>query len=221
LNLKQKAQKISDILEKTFGTPVRKKVNPLDCLIKTILSQNTNDMNSDRAFDNLKRRFPTWEGVLKADVGEIEEAIRTGGLSKQKSANIKNLLAWLKSECGELSINFISDMDTNEAVKLLCKNRGIGIKTAYVTLAFALGREVFPVDTHILRISKRLGFIQEKTTLDKAHELMAPLIPEGKAFSFHLNLITFGRKICHARKPKCNECPITEHCLYVKQLRRL
>jgi len=218
LDSKQKAQKVSEILEMTFGVPVHRKVEPLDCLIKTILSQNTNDVNRDRAFDNLKTRFPTWADALKANVGEIEEAIRTGGLSNQKSANIKNLLGWLKSERGELNIDFISDMDNDEAVKLLCRNRGIGIKTAYVTLAFAFGREVFPVDTHILRISKRLGFIPEKTTLDKAHELMAPLIPQGKAFSFHLNLITFGREICHARKPKCNECPMTEYCLYVRQL---
>jgi len=217
LDLKQKAQKVSEILEETFGIPERRQVNPLDCLIKTILSQNTNDVNRDRAFENLKARFPTWEDALKADAGEIEKAIRVGGLSNQKSANIKNLLASLKSERGELSVDFIKDMDNDEAVKLLCKHRGIGIKTTYVTLAFAFGREVFPVDTHILRISKRLGFIPAKTTLDKAHELMASLIPEGKAFSFHLNLITFGREICQARKPKCDVCPIVEYCLYVRE----
>ena len=218
MNLKQKAQQVSAILEDTFGIPTHREVNPLDCLIETILSQNTNDVNRDRAFDNLKARFPTWKDAVKADVEEIEAAIRVGGLSKQKSGNIKNLLVWLQSERGELSIDFIEDMDNDDAVKILCQHRGIGVKTAYVTLAFAFGREVFPVDTHILRISKRLGFIPEKTTLDKAHELMAPLIPEGKAFSFHLNLITFGRQICQARKPKCHECPIVEYCLYVKRL---
>ena len=217
---KRKAREVSDILEKMFGVPKREEVNPLDCLIRTILSQNTNDVNRDKAYDNLRERFPTWEDVLTADVLEVEEEIRVGGLSNQKSKRIKNFLNQLKSEKGTLSLDFINELSTNEAAEFLCKHKGIGIKTAYVTLAFAFGRDVFPVDTHILRISKRLGFIPNNCTAEKAHELMAPLVPQDKTFPFHINLISFGRKICHAQNPKCNKCPITDYCLYFKQLRK-
>ncbi len=219
MELKQKVQEASDILEQMYGSPQRDTtVEPLDCLIRTILSQNTNDVNRDRAYDNLCSRFPTWEDVMTADVMAIEEAIRVGGLSRQKSERIKNFLVQLHAERGGLSLDFMRELETNEAVEFLCQYKGIGIKTAYVTLAFALGREVFPVDTHILRISKRLGFIPDNCTAEKAHELMAPLIPAGKSFSFHTNLITFGRNICHARNPKCSECPITEYCLYFARI---
>jgi endonuclease-3 len=218
LHPKQKAKEISDILEKMFGVPERDEVDPLDCLIRTILSQNTNDVNRDKAYDNLRGHFPTWEDVLTADVREIEEEIRVGGLSNQKSKRIKNFLNQLKSKRGTLSLDFINELEISDAVEFLCQHKGIGVKTAYVTLAFAFGRDVFPVDTHILRISKRLGFIPTNCTAEKAHELMAPLVPQGKAFPFHINLITFGRKICHARNPKCNECPIIDYCLYFKQL---
>ena len=220
MNLKQKVKEISDILAKMFGVPKREEVNPLDCLIRTILSQNTNDVNRDKAYDNLRERFPTWEDVLTAEVREIEEEIRVGGLSNQKSKRINFFLNQLKSEKGTLSLDFINELETNGAVEFLCKHKGIGIKTAYVTLAFAFGRDVFPVDTHILRISKRLGFIPNNCTAEKAHELMAPLVPQDKTFPFHINLISFGRKICYARNPKCDMCPITDYCLYFKQLRK-
>ena len=219
MELKQKVQEVSDILEQMYGAPKRNTtVEPLDCLIRTILSQNTNDVNRDRAYDNLCSRFPTWEDVMTADVMAIEEAIRVGGLSRQKSERIKSFLVQLHAEHGGLSLDFMRELETNEAAEFLCQYKGIGIKTAYVTLAFALGREVFPVDTHILRISKRLGFIPDNCTAEKAHELMAPLIPAGKSFSFHTNLITFGRNICHARNQKCLECPITEYCLYFARI---
>jgi len=218
LHLKQKVEKVSDTLENIFSVPNRGEVEPLDCLIRTILSQNTNDVNRDRAYDNLRECFPTWEDVLSADVSEIEEKIRVGGLSNQKSERIKNFLNQLQLEKGTLSLDFINELETNAAVEFLCQYKGIGVKTAYVTLAFAFGRDVFPVDTHVLRISKRLGFIPDNCTAEKAHELMAPLVPQGKAFSFHMNLIRFGRQICHARNPKCGECTVTDYCLYFKQL---
>jgi endonuclease-3 len=201
-----------------FGVPERDEVNPLDCLMRTILSQNTNDVNRDKAYDHLRERFPTWEEVMAAEVREIETEIRVGGLSKQKSGRIKNFLTQLKAEKGTLNLDFINELSDHEAAEFLCQHKGIGVKTAYVTLAFAFGRDVFPVDTHVLRISKRLGFIPNNCTADKAHELMAPLIPKGKAFPFHVNLIRFGRIICQARNPKCHECPITEYCLYFKPI---
>ena len=214
---KQKTQLVSDTLEELYGIPDRDlEGSVLDCLILTILSQNTNDINRDKGYAILKERFPTWEDVLEADVEEIGDAIRTAGLHAQKSRAIKNFLTQLKIEHGKLELAFLCDMETDDALQFLCQHKGIGIKTASVTLAFACGHEVFPVDTHILRISKRLGLIPSNCSAEKAHELMLRLCPTGKAYPFHMNLITFGRQICNARKPKCDQCPLTENCLYFK-----
>ena len=215
MDLEQKAELVSDALEKLYGAPEPDtEENVLDCLMLTVLSQNTNDVNRDKGFAILKERFPTWEDVFSADVEKIADAIKIAGLSGQKSRTIKNFLTWLKAEYGELDLEFIREMDTEDAIPLLSQHKGIGIKTVSVTLAFACGRDVFPVDTHVLRISKRLGFVPSNCTAEKAHELMPQIIAKGKAYPFHMNLIAFGRRICDARKPKCDECPITMHCLY-------
>ena len=220
MNLKQKTQKISDTLEKLYGVPEREAdTNVLDCLIRTILSQNTNDVNRDKGFTALTKRFPTWEEVSEADVEEIGETIRIAGLHVQKSQTIKNFLTWLKEDREELDLQFICGMETVKAVQLLCQHKGIGIKTASVTLTFACGHEVFPVDTHVLRISRRLGLIPSNCTAEKAHEVMPQIVPMGKSLPFHMNLITFGRQICHARKPECDRCPLTTQCLYFKTVK--
>ena len=213
----QKTELISSALEKLYGAPEPDtEENVLDCLMLTVLSQNTNDVNRDKGFAILKERFPRWEDVLDADVEEIGDAIKIAGLHGQKSRTIKNFLTWLKAEYGELDLEFIREVETKDAIQLLSQHKGIGIKTVSVTLAFACGRDVFPVDTHVLRISKRLGFVPSKCTAEKAHELMPQIIPEGQAYPFHMNLIAFGRRICDARKPKCDQCPITAHCLYYR-----
>ena len=218
LKLQQKAEIISEALERLFGVPTRDgRGDVLECLILTILSQNTTDINRDKGYAELIERFPTWEDVLRADVKAIEIAIRLAGLGKQKSQTIKNFLTWLNAEYGKLSLEFMHDMETEAALELLCQHKGIGIKTASVTLSFACGREVFPVDTHILRISKRLGLIPSNCSAEKAHELLPPIVPEDKAYPFHMNLIYFGRKICNARKPLCERCPLTQHCLYFRE----
>ena len=217
LELKEKAELISDTLEGLLGVPSRDGGGDvLECLILTILSQNTTDVNRDKGYAELKDRLPTWEDVLHADVKTIEAAIRLAGLGNQKSHTIKNFLAWLKTEHGELSLEFMHDMETEAALELLCQHKGIGIKTACVTLSFACGREVFPVDTHILRISKRLGLIPSNCSAEKAHQELLPIVPAGKAYPFHMNLIYFGRQICNARKPLCERCPLTQHCLYYR-----
>lgn len=217
MELEQKAELIADTLEDLLGVPTRAGAGDvLECLILTILSQNTTDINRDKGFVELRERFPTWEAVLEADTEAVEDAIKIAGLGKQKSRTIKNFLAWLKAEYGELSLEFIHGMETEAALELLCQHKGIGIKTACVTLVFACGREVFPVDTHILRISKRLGLIPQKCSAEKAHQLLPPIVPAGKAYPFHMNLIYFGRQICNARKPLCEQCPLTQHCLYFK-----
>ncbi len=217
MELQQKAEIISDTLEVLFGVPTRDGAEDvLESLILTILSQNTTDVSRDKGYARLKERFPTWEDVLHADVKAVEAAIRIVGLGEQKSNTIKNFLTWLHAEHGELSLEFMHNMETEEALKFLCQHKGIGIKTASVTLSFACGREVFPVDTHILRISKRLGLIPPNCSAEKAHQLLPPIVPEGKAYPFHINLIYFGRQICDARKPLCERCPLTQHCLYFK-----
>ena len=213
----QKTELVSDALEKLYGAPEPDiEEDVLECLILTVLSQNTNDVNRDKGFAVLKERYPTWEEVLDADVEDIADAIKIGGLSGQKSRTIKNFLTWLKAEYGKLDLEFIREMETEDAIPLLSQHKGIGIKTVSVTLAFACGRDVFPVDTHVLRISKRLGFVPSNCTAEKAHQLMPQIIAEGKAYPFHMNLIAFGRRICDARKPKCDQCPITAHCLYYR-----
>ena len=189
----------------------------LECLILTILSQNTTDVSRDKGYAKLRKKYPTWEQVLRARVKSIEEQIRIVGLGKQKADTIKNFLKWLNNEYGELSLEFIHNMDTEEAMELLCQHKGIGIKTASVTLSFACGRDVFPVDTHIHRIAKRLGLIQPNCSAEKAHYELPLIIPKGKSYPFHMNLIYFGRQICNARKPLCDQCPLTKYCLYYKE----
>ncbi len=217
MNLTQKARIISDTLEEIYGIhEVQPEENVLDCLILTILSQNTNDVNRDKGFVNLKKCFPTWEDVRKADVESIGVAIKIVGLHGQKSRTIKEFLTWLRTEHGLLDLEFVCDMEIEAARKYLCQHKGIGVKTASVTLSFACGHDVFPVDTHVLRISKRLQLVPSNCTAERAHELMSEIIPTGKAFSLHINLIQFGREVCNARNPKCNQCSLTNYCLYFK-----
>ena len=218
MDIQQKTALISDTLENMFGTPKwRGAEDVLACLIETILSQNTTDVSRDKGYARLKEQFPTWEDVIQADVKAVEESIKIVGLGNQKATTIKNFLSWLKAEYGELSLEFVHDMKTEDALELLCQHKGIGIKTASVTLSFACGREVFPVDTHILRISKRLALIPQNCSADKAHAELPKIIPKGKSYPFHMNLIYFGRRICNARKPLCEECPFTQHCLYFEE----
>ena len=212
--LKEKVGDIDEILEKEFGVPERwGDRDPLSSLVQTILSQNTNDNNSGRAYSNLRERFPSWEDVLEAGAEEIADVIRVGGLANQKSVRIKDVLKWLKDTYGELNLDFICNMEPEEAIEVLSKLKGVGLKTINVMLCFACGKDVFPVDTHILRITKRLGLAPENASADKVHEIMGQLFPAGKAFSLHVNLIRFGRTTCHARKPKCEGCPLVEHCI--------
>lgn len=218
MKLKQKAKFISDTLEELLGIPTWDGTEDvLECLILTILSQNTTDVSRDKGYAQLQSKFPTWEDVLNADADAVEEAIKIVGLGNQKTETIKNFLSWLNAEYGELSLEFIHDMKTEDALEFLCQHKGIGIKTASVTLSFACGRDVFPVDTHILRISKRLGLIPQNCSAEKAHYVLPPIIPKGKTYPFHMNLIYFGRQICNARKPLCEECPLTDECLYFKE----
>ncbi|MCK5328305.1 MAG: endonuclease III [Candidatus Latescibacteria bacterium] len=204
-------------MEERFGVPKwAGPSDPLDALIQTILSQNTSDTNSGRAYERLKSRFPTWEEANAADVREIADAIRSGGLANLKSERIKGVLAWLEKTRGTLDLDFIRDRKPDEAIRILGSLKGVGIKTISVVLMFACGAEIFPVDTHIHRITRRLGLAPENASAEKVHEVMQELVPQGKAYSFHMNLLKFGRTMCHARNPRCEQCPLTEECVYVR-----
>ncbi|MFA7229156.1 MAG: endonuclease III [Melioribacteraceae bacterium] len=205
---------VNGLLIERFGIPERNKrlPDPLDLLIATILSQNTNDNNSYRAFQNLKSRFKTWEEVSGVKRSEIEKIIRVAGLGRQKSAAIKELLNELDKK-GKLSIDFIKKSDNYTAIEELIKFKGVGVKTASCVLLFALGKNVCPVDTHVHRTTNRIGIVSEKTP-DKTFYSLNENFPDGIAHSFHTNLIRLGREICKPAKPQCGACPLAKICLY-------
>jgi endonuclease-3 len=213
--LRVKLDRITFLLEKEYGIPWRGRPgNPLDILIETILSQNTSDQNRDRAYQRLKTRFPRWEEVLEAKTKPIVSAIRPGGLAEQKARRIREILHWIKKREGKLSLSFLRKMNSEEIKKTIGPLKGVGPKTLHCLLLFGLRREAFPVDTHIHRIGRRLGFIPERMDAEKAHEWMSPLIPKKKSLSLHLNLIRFGRSVCRARKPLCDACFLSGECPY-------
>ncbi len=184
----------------------------LDELIATLLSQNTTDANSTVAYDQLVRRFPTWDAVRRARVATIAEAIRPAGLQQQKAQNIKGLLQTLAQRCGTLSLEFLRDQPPAEALAYLRSFPGVGPKTAACVLLFACRQSVLPVDTHVHRLSLRLALVPPGTTAEKAHDLLARLVPARHVLEFHILLIRHGRRVCHARQPQCPACPLIDAC---------
>lgn len=218
--------RICDLLEPEYGIPKprskgsRSRGSPLDSLIGTLLSQNTSDINSHRAFAHLRQRFPTWEAVSRARIGQIEKAIRIGGLSRVKAPRIRKILRQIKAERGKLSLDFLAKLSDEEAMNYLLRLPGVGRKTASCVLLFALSRPILPVDTHVLRVSKRLDLLEEKTTMDQAHHRLQQLVPPDRVLSFHLNLIEHGRAVCHARNANCEECMLRRICRWPKRQSR-
>lgn len=186
---------------------------PLDSLIATLLSQNTNDRNSHQAWLNLRRKFPTWEKVADAPAGQIARAIEVGGLKNRKAKRIKQILRRVRRETGKFDLRFLKGKTNEEAISYLLSMKGVGLKTAACVLVFSLGRDVFPVDTHIHRLCNRLGLVKTKTA-EQTYEQTQALVPEGRAYSFHVNLIRFGRKICRAQNPLCGLCPLFDACVF-------
>jgi endonuclease-3 len=206
-------------LERTYGAPVNERASdPLDMLIKIILSQATSDTNSHRTFAALKKRFPTWDLALRARAATIADTIRSGGLANQKAAVIRSVLRQIKEEHGTLDLSFLHQVSSEEAARYLSQFRGIGPKTIACTLLFACRKEVFPLDTHIFRILRRIGLIPQKSTDRRAHEIMNKIVPPGKFYSFHVNLIRHGRTLCRPRDPFCERCPIVEYCDYGQKI---
>ena len=210
-----KVRKIHSLLEREYGLPKRKReVDLLDVLVQTILSQNTNDLNRDQAYQRLKSQFPRWDDILTGKRRALVEALRPGGLARQKAKRIIDILHWLKKREGKLSLAFLKEMDSEEVKETLGSLKGVGPKTVHCLLLFGLGREAFPVDTHILRVGKRLGFIPKEMDAEEAHLWMIPLVPKGKALSLHINLIRHGRLACRPNRPRCSGCFLTNMCIY-------
>ncbi|MEP6925105.1 MAG: endonuclease III [Pyrinomonadaceae bacterium] len=200
-------------LESTFGTPtLQPKSDPLEMLIRVVLSQATTDVLSERTFNTLKENFATWEDVLRAETASIADSIKLGGLSNQKAKVIKELLTNVKAENGSFDLSFLRDLPVREGVAYLKKFRGVGPKTIACTLLFACHKNIFPLDTHIFRVLRRVGLIQTKCSDERAHEILDQIVPERKFYSFHVNLIRLGRKICRPQEPFCERCPIVEYC---------
>jgi endonuclease III len=191
----------------------------LDELIATILSQNTSDTNSDAAWEELRRRFPDWDAVRRAPVAKIAAAIRQAGLSNRKAPRIKAILQAIYEQRGTLSLDFLHAMTAQDAQAHLRGFQGVGPKTAACVLLFACQKPVLPVDTHVHRVSRRLGLIGPKTTAEQAHSALAPLVPARLVLEFHIQLIRHGRTTCSAAQPRCLDCVLLDRC--PEGLRRL
>lgn len=191
-------------------------------LIATILSQNTNDKNSHRAYTLLRSRFPSWEDVAAAPVRSIISTIRVGGMASQKSQRIKDVLAIVRENHGKHSLDDLRSLSNDEVIDQLTRIKGVGVKTASCVLLFSLGRDVFPVDTHVHRLCNRLGLVPDHSdTPEKTFAFMKRVFPRGRGYSFHTNLIRFGRRVCRSHNPACDICPLYDECTFQEKKPRL
>ena len=214
-SLAKRALRIHEQLLEFYGEPIwRNPLPAIDELVSTILSQNTNDVNRDRGFHALRAKFGTWEQVRDAPAGEVIAAIRPAGLANQKGPRIQQVLRSITEERGSLDLSFLGDLPPEEARAWLMRFNGVGPKTAAIVLCFALGKPAFPVDTHIYRVSGRIGLRPERMTVEQAHPHLEALFPPETYYAAHLNLIRLGREICQARRPRCEVCPIIKLCDY-------
>ena len=214
-----KVRAIHKLLLKAYGEPERSLMDAVSTLICTILSQNTNDNNRDRAYTALREKFPTWEHVRDAPTRQVVAAIRSAGLANQKGPRIQRVLRRITTECKsrgvpDLNIDFLADLPVEEAKQWLTSLDGVGPKTAAIVLLFSLNRPAFPVDTHVHRVTTRLGLISEGTSAEKAHGILEALVPPEWYYAFHLNLIAHGRAVCKAQRPRCEICTLQRHCDY-------
>lgn len=216
LSPERKLPGVLDALREEYGVPERPRREPLEVLIRGVLSQNTSDLNSGRAYRQLRGRFPSWPELAGANPEEIADAIRQGGLARQKAATIGSIMDWLGKR-GEYSLDFLAQLDTPEAEKRLKEIKGVGVKTARLVLLFGLRRPTFVVDTHVLRVSRRLGLVPDNCGRVRAHRLLDELIPDRRKYPAHLNMIEHGRTLCRAQGPLCEGCPVRPWCLYLRK----
>jgi len=218
---KDQIKSVLDLLYESYGQPVwREPLPPVDELVSTMLSQNTNDINRDRAFHSLKQRYQDWTAVMNAPEEDIIDAIRVAGLANQKGPRIKAVLNQIYHETGSLDLSFLANLPLEEARAWLLRFKGVGRKTAAIVLQFSLNRPAFPVDTHIYRVTGRLGMRPPAMNVEKTHDLMEELIDPVDYYAGHLNLIRLGRETCHPRKPDCPHCPVRELCSYPQKTKR-
>jgi endonuclease III len=209
----EKIVQILDLLVSTYGNrKLKPHQDPIGELVQTILSQNTSDFNSRPAFRSLKAAFNSWDDVIRADPVSIAETIKRGGMGQIKTVRIQKALTEIKHKKGKLTLNFLKNWPVDEARKWLLLLPGVGAKTANCILLFSFGLPAFPVDTHIFRISKRLGLIGEKTNLPDAHLLLEKIIPTEHVYELHVLMIEHGRKTCLARNPRCSSCVLVTIC---------
>jgi len=219
--LRAKYQEIYVKLAELYGFPTwRQELPPVDELVCTILSQNTSDLNRDKAFDALKARYPGWEQVRDAPLDDVIKTIRLAGLARTKGPAIQRVLKEITAERGSITLNFLADMEVHEAKAWLTQFKGVGPKTAAIILLFAFNKPAFPVDTHVHRVTQRLGLIGPKVSREQAHEILEAIIPPEAYYQAHLNMIQHGRTLCKALTPICERCPLTDICDYYQQTRR-
>jgi len=205
------------LLDQEYGCmPGRPRLDPLSELVATVLSQNTSDVNSGRAYRNLVSVFGSWDRVADASVDDIAVAIASGGLSRVKAPRIKAILQRIRDERGSLDLGFLADVPLPQAREWLQSLPGVGPKTAACVLLFSLGRPAFPVDTHVYRVSKRLGLIENGLSPAGAHLVLERLVPQDAFYRFHMNMVAHGRRVCRAQRPRCRECVLKEVCVYAK-----
>jgi endonuclease-3 len=215
-----KIRKLSNLLEGEYGKKVWKvDGDPLSVLIATILSQNTSDNNSHKAFTNLRYEFKNWDELRKAKVKKIADTIRSGGLAEIKALRIKNVLNQIYEENRNLNLSFLKRWRSDRIKSWLRKFKGVGDKTIACVLLFSLKRPSMPVDTHVLRVSKRLGLVPQNLNAAKAEALLEKQTPKNLIYQFHLNLIAHGRMVCKAANPNCQDCVLFENCKFGKIFR--
>jgi endonuclease-3 len=206
-------EEIIELLEQEYGPgkwqPDR---DSIDVLIGTILSQNTSDANSGRAFASLKASFDSWEAVASAPAEHIARVIQSGGLSQIKAVRIKQVLEQIEEEQDRISLDSLKTMNMAEAEAYLMRLPGVGHKTARCVLLFSLGKPSLPVDTHVFRVAKRLGLIDSRVSIEKANSFLQEQTPPSKVYQFHIHMIEHGRRICRARQPLCNRCILRSAC---------
>lgn len=209
----RRVKALNNRLDKLYG-PFKpfKKREGVEELILTVLSQNTNDVNRDRAFNNMMEKFPTWDALMSAPQKKIEDAIRVGGLARTKSIAIKLILREIRDRYGKFTLDPISKLPFDEAIMLLTGFPNVGVKTAACVLVFSYGVPVIPVDTHVYRLSRRLGLVEEKATRDQAFYVLMEIVPEELRYPFHVYLIRHGRAVCVSRNPKCGKCVLGNLC---------
>lgn len=208
-------REITARLEAVYGIAEwRGRWNAEDELVSCILSQHTSDVNSLRAFDRLKQRYPTWDAVMEAPVDALADTIRCGGLADSKAARIQAVLHRIREQEGDVDLSCLQEMSDEEARAYLMALPGVGPKTAAIVLCFALNRPVIPVDTHVFRVAWRLGLIERRIGEAKAHDKLQAMVPADQIYRFHVALIRHGRQVCKAPTPHCSECPLTDLCAF-------